>query len=293
MEHTKHMKAILTLSSLTAAAALLVACGGSGGGGGGSVNPPTPIPTATSTAKTSPTPSPTPSAFAATASGTVVDYAADTPLSGVQVGLAPYTVGATPVPEATTNASGQFSFTTVPGTYLLVIGSNSPSATTATLHETVTLTAGTNVLTGATPQPLPDVTPVPSQTAGALRLMALNSVQQDCLSGMNAGRSAHSLPELVPDEYLEEDAIVWNDEEVAQATDTPSPLWGQNIVGPYGSYNYVDTEIGFSPCDSWTNTYSFTSGNPPYPSAINSANIWYGANVDAGYGAQLWMTDPR
>jgi hypothetical protein len=199
------------------------------------------------------------------------------------------------MPEATTNASGQFSFTTTPGKYLLIVGPNSSTATTATLHETVTLASGPNILTAQTPQPEPDVTPQASQIAGALRLMALNSVQQDCLTGMNTGRAGASLTALVPDEYLEEDVLAINAEEDAQATDTPTPLFGGYVL--YGQFSDMATSAGFNPCDTWTDGYSFTSGNPPYQAATNASNIWYGGVVDETnypyYGSQLWATDPR
>jgi hypothetical protein len=282
--------------ALALAAAVLAACGGGGGGSTPATNPPsgTPTPTPTSSPTHSPSPSPSPSASAAV-SGTVVDYAANTPLAGVKVAIAAWTVGAAPTPMATTAANGTFSFSVAPGQYLLYIGSNSPTDTTATLHQSITLTSGANTLTGATPIPAPDVTPIASQTGGALRLMAMNAVQQDCVTGANTGRANNALPLFVPDEYLEEDAIAINAEENAQATDQPTPLFG--YPQPYGSPNDLATSSGFSPCDQWTNTYSFTNGNPPYTSMTTVTNIWYGAIIDEidnpHYGAQLWANDPR
>lgn len=200
---------------------------------------------------------------------------------------------------ATTDAKGNFAFSEVPGTYMLIVGSNSASDMRATLHEKIVLIAGSNALGAATPQPAPDVTPLPSQSAGALRLMALSSVQQNCLTGANQGRTQDALPLLVPDEYLEEDAVSDAVEQVAQTTDTPSPLFGYSQ--PFGTVNGITTEVNFSTCSSWTGpAYSYVSGNPPYGSATNALDIWYGANFVPNpaqqygtFGAQLWNTDPR
>ena len=279
--------------TVLALVAIMAACGG----GGGTTTPPTNPPSGGATS--TPTSSPTPIA-SANASGSVVDYAANSALAGVQISIAGASPGASPTPVATTAANGTFTFATKPGSYLLYVGSNSPTDTRATLHQMVTLTSGANTLTGATPVPEPDVTPVASQTAGALRLMALSSVQQDCLSGANAGRTSASLGLLVPDEYLEEDAVAWNAEESTQQTDTPTPMWGSGSQ-PYGQFSGMTTSLNFNPCDSWTGTnYSYVSGNPPYPFATNPANLWFGAdlaltpgNTYGTEGAQLWMNDPR
>jgi hypothetical protein len=180
---------------------------------------------------------------------------------------------------------------------MLVIGTNSATDTRATLHEKIVLNPGNNVLTAATPAPEPDVTPLPSQVAGALRLMTLSSVQADCLSGANAGRAQDSLLLLIPDEYLQEDAIADAAEEIAQNTDTPTPLFAYSQ--PFGAVSGMTTEANFSPCDTWTGpSYSYVRGSPPYAFATNASNIWYGATLvnaqSAGtYGSQLWMNDPR
>lgn len=282
-------KRVVYAGAFSLFAAALAACGGGGGGGstpptsGGGTNPsPTSSPTTTPTAN---------------ASGTVVDYTSNTPLSGVPIAIASWAPGALPSPVATTDSSGKFSFTTAPGTYMLVVGSDSPTDTRSTLHENVALSSGSNTLKSATPQPEPDVTPLPSQGAGALRLMTLTSTQQDCVSGANKGRANLSLPLLVPDEYLEEDAIADTAEELAQNTDTPSPLFG--YAQPNGSVSGMTTEANFNPCDTWTGPgYSYVSGSPPYASATSATNIWYGASIvstqsGGTLGSQLWSNDPR
>ncbi|MGA3037453.1 MAG: carboxypeptidase-like regulatory domain-containing protein [Vulcanimicrobiaceae bacterium] len=256
----------------------LAGCGGGGGGsslGGGSI---TPVPT--------PTPAPS-----ANVSGTVVDEAANTALAGVQVSISAWTPNASPSPIATTTASGQFSFSVVPGSYMLTIGSNSPTDTRATLHVGVVLASGANALTLPQPAAYANVTYTSAQTSGNFRLMALSSTQQDCLTGANAGRTTNSLPLLIPDEFLEENAIAWNQEEDAEASDTPAPLWGGSTE-PFSQQVDLTSSVGFDPCDTWTNGYSYTNGNPPYAFATNASNVWYGADVDETnaphYGIQMW-----
>ncbi len=213
--------------------AVLAGCGGGGGGstpGGGPVS-------------TTPIATPTP-VISANVTGTVVDEAANTPLAGVQVSLSGWTQSATPSPIATTNASGQFSFSVAPGSYLVTIGSDSPTDRRATLHFGIVLAAGSNTLTLPTPSAYADVTYTSAQTNGGLRLMALSATQQDCLTGANAGRTTNSLPLLVPDEFLEENAVAWNQEEDAEASDTPAPLWGGSTE-PFSQRSRLDDVVRF------------------------------------------------
>jgi hypothetical protein len=287
----KLTKAILDLSPFQKMAiaiialAILAGCGGGGGGG-------TSLPSGGGTLPTM-TPTSMPTSGPASVAGTVIDEQSSSALAGVQVALSPWVTGATPSPVATTNASGQFSFTTTAGSYMVTIGSNSPTDTRATLHFGVVLAAGSNTLTLPTPSAYAGVTYTSAQTNGSLRLMALSATQQDCLTGANAGRSANSLPLLVPDEFLEENAIAVNAQEDAQATDQPTPLFG--YTQPFGSISGLATSFGFDPCDLWTDGYSYTSGNPPYTAATTSSNVWYGADVDETnaphYGAQMWETN--
>jgi hypothetical protein len=128
---------------------------GSSGGSGGGVIPPT----------TSP----------ASATGMVVDESSSVPLSGVQVAITAWAAGATPNPIATTSATGTFPFTTTPGHYLLVIGSDSPNDARTTLHVSEQLNAGTNALTLPTPTAPPNVVLTAAQTSGNFRLQALSS----------------------------------------------------------------------------------------------------------------------
>jgi hypothetical protein len=292
--------------------ALSVLAGCGGGGASSPSMPPNPAPTASlvATAPVAPTPKPSPTSSPAstqaTATGTVVDYAANTPLSGVKVAIAPFTLGAAATQVATTNASGQFTFTTAPGTYYLVIGSDSATDTTTTLHTKIVLAAGANALTAPMPPAEPDVTLTAAQQSGNFRLTALAGNQLSCFTGTNQGRAAASLTLEIPDEYLTESATAVAQEGTAENLAEPTPLFAG-----FGTYsealgNAVATEAiatlgGFTTCSSWTGpAFSFVSTNTEvFALATNPANIYFGANMIAGSpspngtGAQEWAVDPR
>ena len=248
-----------------------------------------------------PTPAPSPTAPpAASGSGTVVDEAANTPLAGVQVALAswapvPGAFPTSPAIVAATNGAGQFTFNVTAGTYLLIIGSSSTTGPQATLFTGISLNPGANPLTLPTPPALPNVVYTAAQTSGNFRLMTLTARQQDCLNGANAGRTASSLPALVPDEFLEEDVEATLAEEVAQNTFTPNPLFALSAQ-PFGAPNeMVLAATGFSVCDQYTNGFSYGNpNNPPYAYATNANNFLYGADINTAaapyYGVQSWST---
>ena len=251
-----------------------------------------------------PTSPPTTPPPPATATGKVVDYDTNVGIGGIRVAIAPWSVGATAAPVATTAPNGSFSFTVAAGHYLIVIGSDSSSDTTrATTHQSITLVYGSQPVTAPTPLAEPDVTPGPGALSGNFRLALLSADEADCLSGMNAGRTAHGLAALVEDEYALESNRAMLAEEVAQGTDTPSPLFGalfftyySTLLANPATLAGGTTSSGFQPCDLWTDGYSFTSGNPPYIYATNGANIWYGASHSPAaphYGSQAWGADPR
>jgi hypothetical protein len=245
----------------------------------------------------------------------VVDYAQNTPLSGVQVSLAAFMPGAAPSPVATTSASGAFSFTAPAGKYLLVIGSNapvSPSATSATttLTTVVTLVAGTNALTAPIPPAEPSVTLTAAQMSGTFRLTALSGNELNYFTAANQGRMQDTPPLatnlLIPDEYLTETATAESQEGNAQPQNgaEPVPLFAniasyQSAIGgvPFGG----GTTSGFEdPCSGFAGpSFAYVSGNDPFQFATNPANIYYGANGVgtvsplAGVSAQAWATDPR
>jgi hypothetical protein len=283
---------ILALTALLASASLAACSGGGSSPGPSSTSTITPVMSATPT----PTPSPSPTIQAATASGTVVDFDSNTGLAGVTVAIASYSSTAAPVAVATTGPSGTFTFTAAPGSYLIEIGSNSATDTRATYHNKVTLAAGSNAITQGVPLPEPDYTQSPAQQSGNFRLAQLSSNEQDCVSGANQGRSANSLVVLVPDEGLTEDARAILQNEIAQNTDTPSGYTANNPGFGFAQVPNGTSSSGFSSCDAWTGpSYSYVNGNPPYPYATNSSEIWYGASFGGpgNYGAQGWLTDPR
>ena len=210
----------------------LVACGGGGssnplpiGGGGGAS--PTPVSS----------PVTTPGSATTNASGVVVNDANGSPLSGVRVVLMPWGNGpgtcgtppplaqATPEndgcptplpsPQATTNASGQFTLNGAPnGHYLLVIGNDSTSDTDpvqATVHDNVTLAGGNQTLLAPTLPPVPTITPQPWETNGEYRLATLSpTTETPCFVDWQQERAANNLPAGSIDEWLLENVRAFN-----------------------------------------------------------------------------------
>ena len=311
-----HMIRPRNLSLAIILAAGLVACGG---GGGGSNTVPSVGPTngPTSTPTSGPTTNPNPTPSTAVVTGTVVDFDNNTPVSGASVGLAPWTVGATPAPEATTNASGQFSFTAKTGKYLLVVNGTN----TATLNQPLTVAAPTTQATGEPEQNLSSetgFTPNAAQTSGSLRLINLSGTAATkynvsaCVTAFNQGRTASSLHTVAIDEYLTEDAIANVQQQfannVGNGTTSNSLRSG---VAPYGSFSAssdTSTSSGEA-CSQWSDAYDFNqsqAGAQIYGWATNSTYVWYGIGFDSaaadlvpeggangGYGTQIWEADPR
>ncbi len=306
----------LALRTAGLAAITMIAAIGCGGGGGGSTAVPAPtsappgqpVQQQTPTVPVSPAPTPTSSPSGtgpASVSGSVVDFASNTPLGGVNVALAPYTHGAAAVPQATTAPNGTFSFATTAGIYLLVIGSDVPSDTRTTIHQRLVVNPGSNPLAAATAKPEPNVTPFPSQLTSNFRLTSFSGDQLDCFNGANRGRAGIGLNPLVPDEYATETANATAQEAVGQDTDTPLPMFRAesyvyaSALGSTGLLGLTDEE-NFVPCSAWTGpNYSYVSGNPPYPFATDPGSIWYGVSIlparsiQINYGQQLWLKDPR
>jgi hypothetical protein len=246
--------------------------------------------------------------------GTVVDYDTNSPVSGASVGLAPWTAGATPAPEATTNASGQFSFSAAAGKYLLVVsGSN-----TAVLHQMVTIAAPTTAITALPEQNVGSMpagfTPNAAQTSGNLRLINLSGTAATkynisaCVTAFNAGRSSNSLSQVSTDEYLTEDGIADVQQLYTNAANFPDDAVSNGVV-PYASFAYgtdTPTQSGEA-CSAWTNTFNFNesqSGATIYAAATNPSYVWYGIGFDTtdmyassggpeGFGTQIWASDPR
>ena len=207
----------------------LVACGGGGGGsnplpvGGGGGASPTPVSS----------PVTTPGSATTNASGVVVNDANGSPLSGVRVVLMPWAPCGTPPPtaqitpendgcptplpspQATTNASGQFTLNGAPnGHYLLVIGNDSTSDTDpvqATVHDNVTLAGGNQTLLAPTLPPVPTITPQPWETNGEYRLATLSpTTETPCLVDWQQERASNNLPAGSIDEWLLENIRATN-----------------------------------------------------------------------------------
>ncbi len=222
-----------------------------------------------------------------------MDEAADSPLAGVPIAIASPGSNAFTT-EPVTAADGSFSFTAAPGTYIIAVGSNSASAATAaTAHDKVTLVAGSNAIGEQVPHAVADVTPTPAQLSGNFRLATLSAAEADCLTGMNTGRLAAGLSVLVPDEEDLELARAFVSEEIAQQAQSVQPLAQNYSLFLYPTGSVAGTSIASSgtTCDQWTDTYSFSSGNPPYQYATNATIRWYGASFASGgnmWGAQFW-----
>jgi len=273
--------------SILMAVAVTSAATTTGCGGGNS-----PMPTPPATPRPTSTP-PLPTPQTATAQGHVVDEAANAPLAGVPIAIA--SPGSNVfTTEPATAADGSFSFTAAAGTYIIAVGSNSASsAVTATAHDRITLVAGRNAIGEQVPHAVADVTPTPAQLSGNFRLATLSATESDCLSGMNTGRLTAGLSALVADEEDLELVRAFLAEEIAQQTQSVVPLAQNYTLFLYPTGTVAGTTVAgtATSCDQWTDTYTFSSGNPPYQYATNPTIRWYGASFGpAGntWGAQFW-----
>lgn len=286
---------------LLAAAASLTACGG-GSGGGGPINPPTPLYTPCPAGYTGTAPNcvaPT----NATASGKLVDDPSGNPLAGVQVGLAPWTADATPMPEGTTAPDGTFSFTAAPGHYLLVIGSNAPTdLNRPTIHDNITLVAGANALKAPTLPPVPTVTPAAAETGGSYRLVTIDANNEaPCFTAYNNARVSHGLAQVVVDEWLMENARAAN-------TYYQSPSYQPGAAWPGNPYGFLTTgndtfrgyvtKAGESFCQANLVDGAFNNNGPQWSESPH--NLWVGAtaidipsNQGSDSGVLEYPWDPR
>lgn len=266
--------------------ALLAACGGGGGSSGGGT-PPTASPTPCTgplLCLTTPPPGST------LASGTVVDDATGNPLIGVNIGLAPWVAGATPMPEGTTNPNGAFLFTAPNGHYLLVIGSNTAGGTTqATIHDNVTLNGGTQFLKAPTLPTFPSVTVPTWETNGDYRIATLNATTEvPCVQAFNELRTSNNVPQVVVDEWLVENTRAIN---TWLSVGTPKPAPTNN-----GTLTLYEIQQVDGTCASLASSTSVAQ-------ALNTNTLWYaGSNVTATppgftqsqqYGYEEFPLDPR
>jgi hypothetical protein len=102
------------------------------------------------------------------------------------------------------------------------------------------------------------------------------------------------LSALVPDEQGIEYERALDAEQVAQNTDTPSPLFGVSILYGAIGYNGLTAAASVTTCPEYTDDYTFTQGNPPYPYATDPTSIWYAADFDGhNYAGEIFLKDPR
>lgn len=260
-------------ASIVAVSAVLAACGGGGGG-----TPPT------SSSTPAPTPSPTPQYTGpVSATGKLVDHESGNPLARIQVGLAPWIAGATPVPQPTTDASGNFTVTApAPGKYLLVIGSNlaADPNNRPTIHEAIALSAtqSPQPLTAPTMPPISSTAPNPIEQSGNFRLTTLTANEQSCLSIENTKRSGLSYAPVVPDEWLTENVRMW----IQQETNAGG-IHSQGGLTNYSGFDGLGCQAMVA--NDYTTTANMGGGSI----------IWYaGDEISSSDGAEdEGMYDPR
>lgn len=313
-------------AAIAALALSLAACGG-GGGGAGTVTPPT----------VQPTNAPTQTPATTNASGTVVNDADGTPLAGASIKLMPWTTCAAtpspatsitpeadgcatplPVPQATTNAQGQFTLSNAPnGHYILVIGADTvstpppgyapPTCTTncgtptpapftvqATVHDNVTLVGGTQALVAPTMPPAAAAGYTYSfpawERGGAYRIATLNaSTEMPCYIAWEYERAQHGLAGASIDEWLPESTRV----QLAGAVAT-------NGGGVASITSGGTTVVGGADCArSLVNATTFNSNSY----AVDPRTIWFagayvpystgGLSYNEALGLAQFTIDPR
>ncbi len=283
----------MALASLFCAS-MLLACGGggappstSGSNGGGA----TPCPAGMTGTPPNCVLAPT----STTASGRLVDDPSGAALSGVKLGLAPWTAGATPMPEGTTAPDGTFAFTAPNGHYLLIIGSESSTdLTRPTIHDNITLTGGTQVLHAPVLPPIPTITPAPMELDGDYRLDTLSPTDEvPCIQAFNAQRTTLNLQPVVVDEWLTENVRAEN----AFALNPNFPVLNSMIVGFGGFLTTGNTTPGggTSCAEVLTNLLNID------PYARNSHTLWFGGtyhdfgvpNQFKNSGVMEYPIDPR
>jgi hypothetical protein len=213
----------------------------------------------------------------------VVDHDTGAPLAGISVGLAPWVAGATPVPQPTTDARGDFSISAASaGRYLLIIGSDNAAdpKNRATIHDAITLTAGSTpqALVAPTMPPVPSTTSNPIERSGNYRLMTLDANEQACLAYENQKRTGLGYAPVLEDEWLAENVRMAVQHEVnSGSVGGGGLLTNYNGVAGLGCASMVDND---------------------YTVAVNmgsSSLLWYaGDAISQSNGAvDEGMLDPR
>jgi len=278
----------------------LGACGGGGGsssGGGGTVAPIV-DPANGSTSAPTAAPTATPTATALGVSGTAQEFTSGAALSGFTVtlgavpnaatclngesaGSMPCGVPASPLPTVTTSATGTFTIAAPsPGTYMLTIGKDT---TYATLHRTVTITAGTPLV------------------LGTVKIAALTADEQAWVADVNNQRATVSAPvsfaNLAVDEYAEEQAraevaaIVSGAQPYGDATEgiflgyylgSPGAMYGGGsvaaLVGTPSAYLDADQlwMAEKANCPSGWQLCTFAANTGHYINISSTGDVWLG-----------------
>lgn len=237
-------------------------------------------------------------AHTTTASGRLVDRDSNAPLRGVPVWLRAWHRHAHARIVTHTNSRGRFSFTAENGHYLLLLGSNRPNDTRATVHDQIWLRGGSQPLAAPTAWPVPDVTPPAAERSGAYRLMKLNDSQLPCIASVNQHRNALKLHRAVPDEWLEENSYEYDRSQIRQG----------KVGGPGFITEHEDARGGSAratpSCNVWTSSV-FSAGTygvwSLYPMAVSRGLIWYGGALilnsccdgkKLSTGFESWGYDP-
>jgi hypothetical protein len=254
---------------------VLSACGGGGGGGtvptgGGGGATPTPTPSATPSATT-------------TASGKLVDYTTQAPISGaVIVAGTTLVVGATPPPalppgdaQTTTAADGSFTVSVPAGTGNVMAFASGY----ITLHAPETYSAGANAL-------------------GTLKVSTPTTDDIAWLAAINQDRATYNAPPVIMDERLTEATRLWNAYEAANGRGGDSdplapPPYTTSITlyGSLGAYNVPVSQnitgsgAGATGVDAEANFRAEGPTGPHFATIVNIGARWVGLGKAECLGA--------
>ena len=246
---------------------------------------------------TSPTPSATPTTLIqnAIASGTVEDYDTATPVANVAISIAQMGMTTKPAQITTTDSAGKFTFKSLPGTYLIVVGDDSATGPETTYHGRINLVVGQNNIGQATPSNGNPRILTQSETDGNFRIGKLNTQELSCLQAINAQRTTRLLTPVTPDESGYE--LLRYYAQLQSVFDVENPMTDATITN-FGLLNAHDptTHAGDVSAISYAGIYSFMPTSPPYTYVTNAKTTWYAAEFTTGgtqtYGVQVELASP-
>lgn len=220
-------------------------------------------------------------------SGILVDHESGSPLPNEPVALASWSPGAAAISQGVTGSDGSFSVhASLPGEYLLVIGSDSATDTTRpTIHDAITLTSPSQTLVAPTMPAVPDETPNPIEQSGNFRLTTLTSAEAGCLTYENQVRATYSYAPVVSDEWLtENNRMNW----IYASEHASSGAAGSTLT------NYNGGSGGQDDCEDMI-TFDHSAGD----SMASSGLSWYSGDAGQVVGGaaqeslEEGMFDPR